>query len=145
MRIHLTGVVQGVGFRPFVYGLAQRYALVGWVRNSSSGVDIEIDGLAEELAAFAGALTAELPPLARIDRLETAERPPNGFTHFDILASTSEPGAFQPISPDMSICPDCLRELFDPADRRYRYPFINCTHCGPRYTCLLYTSPSPRD
>lgn len=136
LRIHLTGVVQGVGFRPFVYGLAQRYALAGWVRNSSSGVDIEIDGLAEELAAFAGALTAELPPLARIDRLETAERPPNGFTHFDILASTSEPGAFQPISPDMSICPDCLRELFDPADRRYRYPFINCTHCGPRYTII---------
>ncbi len=136
LRIHLTGVVQGVGFRPFVYGLAQRYALAGWVRNSSSGVDIEIDGPAAELAAFAGALTSELPPLARIDRLETAERPPNGFTHFDILASKSEPGAFQPISPDMAICPDCLRELFDPADRRYRYPFINCTNCGPRYTII---------
>lgn len=136
LRIHLTGVVQGVGFRPFVYGLAQRYALTGWVRNSSSGVDIELDGPAAELAAFAEALTSELPPLARIDRLETAERPPNGFTHFDILASKSEPGAFQPISPDMAICPDCLRELFDPADRRYRYPFINCTNCGPRYTII---------
>ncbi|MBP6016771.1 MAG: carbamoyltransferase HypF [Candidatus Promineofilum sp.] len=136
LRIHLTGVVQGVGFRPFVYGLAQRYALAGWVRNSSSGVDIEIDGPAEDLAAFTGALTAELPPLARIDRLEMAERPANGFTHFDILASKSEPDAFQPISPDMCICPDCLRELFDPTDRRYRYPFINCTNCGPRYTII---------
>ena len=118
LHIHLTGVVQGVGFRPFVYGLAQRYGLVGWVRNSSSGVDIEIDGPAGELDAFAGALITELPPLAHIDRLETAECRPNGFTRFDILDSKSEPGAFQPISPDMAICPDCLRELFDPADRR---------------------------
>ena len=136
LHIHLTGVVQGVGFRPFVYGLAQRYGLVGWVRNSSSGVDIEIDGPAGELDAFAGALITELPPLAHIDRLETAECRPNGFTRFDILDSKSEPGAFQPISPDMAICPDCLRELFDPADRRYRYPFINCTNCGPRYTII---------
>lgn len=136
LRIHVTGVVQGVGFRPFIYGLAQRYQLAGWVRNSSSGVDIEVDGPAGALAGFAAALTAELPPLARIDRLETGDRPPNGFTRFDILESKPEPGAFQSISPDTAVCPDCLRELFDPADRRYRYPFINCTNCGPRYTII---------
>ena len=136
LRLHVSGVVQGVGFRPFVYGLARRYDLTGWVRNSSSGVDIEIDGPAEALAAFSHALTAELPPLARIDRLETASRPPDGFTRFEIVASQTQPDAFQPISPDMTVCPDCLRELFDPADRRYRYPFINCTNCGPRFTII---------
>ena len=136
LRLHVSGVVQGVGFRPFVYGLARRYDLTGWVRNSSSGVDIEIDGPAEALAAFSHALTAELPPLARIDRLETAARLPDGFTRFEIVASQAQPDAFQPISPDMAVCPDCLRELFDPADRRYRYPFINCTNCGPRYTII---------
>ncbi|WP_374686201.1 carbamoyltransferase HypF, partial [Promineifilum sp.] len=136
LRLHITGVVQGVGFRPFVYGLAQRLALTGWVRNTSSGVDIEVDGPAGALADFAAALRDELPPLARIDSLEASERPANGFTRFDILASRAEAGAFQPISPDMAVCPDCLRELFDPADRRYRYPFINCTNCGPRFTII---------
>ena len=96
----------------------------------------EIDGPAKALAAFSHALTAELPPLARIDRLETAARPPDGFTRFEIVASQAQPDAFQPISPDMAVCPDCLRELFDPTDRRYRYPFINCTNCGPRYTII---------
>ena len=136
LRIHVSGIVQGVGFRPFVYGLAQRHDLKGWVRNSSSGVDIEVDGPAAVLAAFARDLQAELPPLARIDEWQMTERPPNGFADFTILESKAETGAFQPISPDMAICPDCLRELFDPADRRYRYPFINCTNCGPRYTII---------
>jgi hydrogenase maturation protein HypF len=136
LRVHVTGVVQGVGFRPFVYGLAQRYDLTGWVRNSSSGVDIEIDGPAGTLDAFICALADELPPLAHIDRLEATARPANGFTRFDILESKPEAGAFQPISPDIAICDDCLRELFDPADRRYRYPFINCTNCGPRFTII---------
>ena len=136
LRIHVSGVVQGVGFRPFVYGLAQRYGLNGWVRNSSSGVDIEVDGPDADLARFSAALAAELPALARIDHLESAAQPSNGFTRFDILESRPEEGAFQPISPDVTICPDCLSELFDPADRRYRYPFINCTNCGPRYTII---------
>lgn len=136
LRIHVSGVVQGVGFRPFVYGLARRHDLKGWVRNSSSGVDIEVDGPAVALADFTHDLRAELPPLARIDEWQTSERSPNGFTAFAILESKPVPGAFQPISPDMAICPDCLRELFDPADRRYRYPFINCTNCGPRYTII---------
>jgi hydrogenase maturation protein HypF len=135
-RIHVTGIVQGVGFRPFVYGLARRFALQGWVRNTSSGVDIEVDGPPAALDAFTLALRDELPPLARIDRLDSTARSPNGFTDFLIHASQVEAGAFQPISPDMSICPDCLRELFSPNDRRYRYPFINCTNCGPRFTII---------
>jgi hydrogenase maturation protein HypF len=138
LRIHITGVVQGVGFRPFVYGLAQRYDLAGWVRNTSAGVDIEADGRAEALAAFLAALRDELPPLARIDSLsaEPCEPSPEGRAGFEILASQPQPGAFQPISPDVAVCDDCLRELFDPADRRYRYPFINCTNCGPRFTII---------
>jgi len=136
LRIHITGVVQGVGFRPFVYGLAQRLALTGWVRNSSAGVDIEADGSPGALAAFAEALATEAPPLARIDNIEVGDRPPDGFTTFEIVPSAPIPGAFQPISPDMTICDDCRRELFDPQDRRYRYPFINCTNCGPRFTII---------
>ncbi len=136
LRIHITGVVQGVGFRPFVYGLAQRYGLTGWVCNTSSGVDIEADGSAQALSDFATALRAELPPLACIDSFDAAPCPADSYTAFDIRASRAEPGAFQPISPDVAVCADCLRELFDPADRRYRYPFINCTNCGPRFTII---------
>lgn len=135
-RIHITGIVQGVGFRPFVYGLALRYGLVGWVCNTSAGVDIEVDGPHEALAAFAQALRAEAPALARIDSLEVKDRPPDGFSTFEIVHSTPVAGAFQPISPDVSLCDDCRRELFDPADRRYHYPFINCTNCGPRFTII---------
>ncbi len=136
LRIHIAGVVQGVGFRPFVYGLAARLQLAGWVRNTSAGVDIEVDGPAVKLREFAAALQHEAPPLARIDSFEVEERPANGFVSFEIVHSETIPGAFQPISPDVSICPDCLRELYDPQDRRYRYPFINCTNCGPRFTII---------
>ncbi len=135
-RIHIVGIVQGVGFRPFVYGLALRLNLTGWVRNTSAGVDIEVDGPPAQLAAFTAALRQELPPLAQIDEMTVAECPANGFTQFEIVHSEAVAGAFQPISPDVSICPDCWRELFDPADRRYRYPFINCTNCGPRFTII---------
>ena len=134
--IHITGVVQGVGFRPFVYGLAQRHGLTGWVRNSSAGVDIVVDGSAAALSAFARDLQSTLPPLAHIDALQTVTRPANGFTRFEIVPSAPIAGAFQPISPDATVCPDCLREMFEPTDRRYRYPFINCTHCGPRFTII---------
>jgi hydrogenase maturation protein HypF len=136
LRIHITGIVQGVGFRPFVYGLARREGLTGWVRNTSAGVDIEADGPADSLAAFTAALRDELPPLARLDSLSATPCPANGFVSFDIHASRAEVGAFQPISPDVAVCDDCLRELFDPADRRHRYPFINCTNCGPRFTII---------
>jgi hydrogenase maturation protein HypF len=136
VRIHITGIVQGVGFRPFVYGLAKRLELNGWVRNTSAGVDIEVDGEQDVLAAFIRALRDEAPQLSRIDELTASFGPSNGFRSFDIVHSEAVEGAFQPISPDVSICPDCLRELFDPSDRRYRYPFINCTNCGPRFTII---------
>jgi len=134
--VHITGIVQGVGFRPFVYSLAKRFALTGWVRNTSAGVDIELDGTKSALDDFIFALKNELPPLARMDELQVTWRGANGFTTFEILHSEAVAGAFQPISPDVSLCPDCLRELFDPKDRRYRYPFINCTNCGPRFTII---------
>jgi hydrogenase maturation protein HypF len=135
-RIHVTGVVQGVGFRPFVYSLAARLNLAGWVCNTSSGVDIELDGSPEAIEAFRLALQAEAPPLARIDRVDFHVKQPGGFTLFEIVDSQTVPDGFQPVSPDVSTCPDCLRELFDPSDRRYRYPFINCTNCGPRFTII---------
>lgn len=136
VRIHITGVVQGVGFRPFVYGLSQRLALNGWVRNTSAGVDIEVDGEQDVLDSFIKALRDEAPPLSRIDDLHASFQAANGFRSFEIANSEAVQGAFQPISPDVSICDDCLRELFDPSDRRYRYPFINCTNCGPRFTII---------
>jgi len=135
-HIHITGTVQGVGFRPFVYGLATRFALVGWVRNTSAGVDIEVDGPPEAIQQFYNALKNEKPPLARIDTCEISLRPPDGFTTFEINHSTYIKEAFQPISPDVSICQDCLNELINPADRRFLYPFINCTNCGPRFTII---------
>ncbi len=136
LRVHITGIVQGVGFRPFVYNLATRLNLKGWVKNTSAGVDIEVDGERETLGTFLEALRHEAPPLARIDDLTASFGPANGFRSFDIIHSEAIPAAFQPISPDVAICDDCLRELFDPADRRYRYPFINCTNCGPRFTII---------
>lgn len=135
-KIHITGIVQGVGFRPFVYNLAARLALKGWVKNTSAGVDIEVDGEQKILDDFIRALRDEAPPLSRIDDFTASFGPGNGFTQFDIIHSESVDGAFQPISPDVAICDDCLRELFDPNDRRYRYPFINCTNCGPRFTII---------
>jgi len=136
IRIHITGVVQGVGFRPFVYGLAASLGLNGWVRNTSAGVDIEVDGEQEKLDAFLDALRNQAPPLSRMDELSVTFTPANGYRSFEIIHSEAVEGAFQPISPDVSICPDCLRELFEPSDRRYRYPFINCTNCGPRFTII---------
>jgi hydrogenase maturation protein HypF len=135
-HIHITGVVQGVGFRPFVFGLATRLALRGRVRNTSAGVDIEVDGSRDALEAFVSALRAEAPPLARIDSIQVEPRIANGFAAFEIVHSEPIAGAFQPLSPDVSVCPACLREMLDPTDRRYRYPFINCTHCGPRFTII---------
>jgi hydrogenase maturation protein HypF len=136
VNIHVTGIVQGVGFRPFIYGLAVRLGLNGWVRNTSAGVDIQLDGTTDVIDFFVSSLKSELPPLARIDSLEVSFDASHGFSGFEIFSSESQAGAFQPISPDVSICPDCLKELLDPSDRRYRYPFINCTNCGPRFTII---------
>lgn len=135
-RIHIGGIVQGVGFRPFVYALAMRTGLSGWVRNTSGGVEIEVDGTPEHLRCFIQALQEETPPLAQIDSFKCDDIPAAGFELFEILASLPEEGASQPVSPDVSLCSDCRRELFDPRDRRYRYPFINCTNCGPRFTII---------
>jgi hydrogenase maturation protein HypF len=110
--------------------------LAGWVRNTSSGVDIEVDGSPDTLDGFRHALVEEAPPLARIDHVDFEEKLPGGFTLFEIVDSRGGSDGFQPVSPDVSICPDCLRELFDPDDRRFRYPFINCTNCGPRFTII---------
>ncbi len=134
--VHITGVVQGVGFRPFVYNLARQYGLVGWVRNTSAGVDIRVDGAEAVLQAFIAALATSAPPLSHIDTLTVTDCPPEAFTTFEIRYSAAVEGAFQPISPDVALCADCLRELRDPANRRYRYPFINCTNCGPRFTII---------
>jgi hydrogenase maturation protein HypF len=143
--IHVTGVVQGVGFRPFIYGLAQEYSLAGWVRNTSAGVEIALDGSPLALESFTLGLRNRSPPLARIDQVRIEKTPPGGFTTFEILPSYGAPEGFQPISPDVGVCPDCLSELFDPHDRRFRYPFINCTNCGPRFTIITdipYDRPS---
>ena len=136
VKVHITGVVQGVGFRPFVYNLATTLNLKGWVKNTSAGVDIEADGDKDRLDSFLQKLRDDAPPLSRIDDFSASFGPGNGFTQFDIIHSESVDGAFQPISPDVAICDDCLRELFDPNDRRYHYPFINCTNCGPRFTII---------
>ncbi len=147
-HIHITGVVQGVGFRPFVYNLATRLGLSGWVLNSSSGVEIEAIGPTAVLDDFVEQLRSEAPPLARIEHITVTDLPLSSIQHpassdqypvsniFIIRHSEARPGEFQPISPDFAICDDCLRELFDPDDRRYRYPFINCTNCGPRFTII---------
>jgi hydrogenase maturation protein HypF len=135
-HIHVTGIVQGVGFRPFVYGLATRLDLRGWVRNTSAGVDIHIEGDEASVASFIEKLSSEKPPLAAIDQLVSKDVSLENFSTFDIRPSTSLEGAFQPISPDVALCADCERELFDPKNRRYLYPFINCTNCGPRFTII---------
>ena len=136
LKIWVRGTVQGVGFRPFVYSQAVRLRLTGWVRNTSSGVEIEINGSPAQVKEFLDALRNNPPPLARVDSLDSQACPANGYSTFEIIASQPQPGDFLPISPDMTICEDCQRELFDPSDRRFRYPFINCTNCGPRFTII---------
>ncbi len=136
IKIRISGTVQGVGFRPFVRNLAERHHLRGWVCNTSGSVEIAAEGEAAALAAFTAALRAEAPPLAQIDELEWQSVPAAGLPAFEIRASVSQDGGFQPVAPDIAVCPDCERELFDPDDRRHLYPFINCTNCGPRLTII---------
>src|SRR5919201_5393324 len=132
-RYRVTGVVQGVGFRPFVYGLARREGLGGFVLNDGEGVVIEAEG--RELDRFAAELANEAPPLARVDSVTAVALEPVGEREFRILESI--PSARSALIPaDVATCDDCLRELFDPDDRRYRYPFVNCTQCGPRFTIV---------
>ena len=134
-HVHVDGVVQGVGFRPFVYGLATALGLSGWVRNTSAGVDIEVQGEAGAVEAFARDLRAKAPPLAVIEAVQITEMAPQPADGFAILHSEAT-GGVSLVAPDVATCADCLRELFDPGDRRYRYPFTNCTNCGPRFTII---------
>ncbi len=134
-RFRVQGVVQGVGFRPFVYGLARRLELTGFVLNDGSGVVVEAEGAGESLDRFATALRAEAPPLARVDAVVADRIPVAGSEAFTIAASAATVGSAL-IPADVATCEDCLRELFDPADRRFRYPFVNCTQCGPRFTIV---------
>ena len=145
-RLRVRGVVQGVGFRPFVHRLSVRHGLTGFVLNDADGVLIEAQGDASSLEGFAVALAAEAPALARVDEIVATSCPVRPDTGFAIVASDGAPsGRPTPIPPDAATCDDCLRELFDPTDRRYRYPFVNCTNCGPRFTIVTavpYDRPS---
>ncbi len=135
-RIRVEGIVQGVGFRPFVFNLAQRFRLAGWVLNDTQGVVIEVEGDACALDDFMRALQCDAPSLARIAHVAGERVSPQGEREFRIAPSHGDAEKRAWISPDASICDHCLRELFDPRDRRYQYPFINCTNCGPRFTIV---------
>ena len=136
-RLHVRGVVQGVGFRPFVHRLAHRYGLSGFVLNDASGVVVEVEGDLGTIAAFVDAIRAEAPPLAAVTGIDSRSCSPRFEPGFAIVVSESaSAGRTTLVAPDAATCEDCLRELFDPADRRHRYPFINCTNCGPRFTIV---------
>jgi hydrogenase maturation protein HypF len=135
-RIEIQGVVQGVGFRPFVYRIARRFDIHGWVLNSSDGVVIEAEGGEPEVAQFLHALETELPPLARIDGLTITEVAACDDGEFVIQHSVPVPGRFALVPPDVATCPDCVADFTTPGNRRFGYPFTNCTNCGPRYTII---------
>ena len=131
-KIVVNGIVQGVGFRPFVYNLAHRYGLGGLVANTSAGVKIEVEGDPGVLDQFATSLQEELPPQAVLVFCHSESIPVRGENSFKIDLSEATGPVTTQIAPDLAVCHDCLRELLDPADRRYQYPFINCTNGGPR-------------
>jgi hydrogenase maturation protein HypF len=136
VRIRLRGIVQGVGFRPFVHNLAARWQLAGYVLNSSAGLLAEVEGAEAAVDRFVAAVREEAPPLAWIQEMEVAEIALAGGAGFEIRASAVETGEFALISPDVATCPDCLRDCREPGNRRFGYPFTNCTNCGPRYTII---------
>ena len=136
LRLHVSGIVQGVGFRPFVHRLAQRHRLTGWVRNTSGDVEIAVEGESDALDTFLVDLRTCAPPLARIDRVAAEPAVASGLCGFAIVDSASIESLRQLVPPDVGICAECERELLDPTNRRYRYPFITCTDCGPRYSVI---------
>lgn len=141
VHIHVTGIVQGVGMRPFVYREAMAHGICGWVLNAGDGVHIEAHAPADALDAFVAALSEHAPAAARVEHVEVVDLAANGWDAaneqgFRIVASQDQTAHTTLVSPDIATCDDCLRELFDPADRRYHYPFINCTNCGPRFTII---------
>jgi len=135
-QIRIEGIVQGVGFRPFIYRLATERSLAGTVLNDSQGVLIDVEGPEPQVTSFVAAIKAELPPLASISRFAVTACDAAGQQSFSIVTSKAGDTRTAQIAPDSNVCADCLRELFDPTDRRYRYPFINCTNCGPRYSIV---------
>lgn len=141
VHIHVTGIVQGVGMRPFVYREAMAHGICGWVLNAGDGVHIEAHAPVDALDAFVAALSEHAPAAARVEYVEVVDLAANGWDTaneqgFRIVASQDQTAHTTLVSPDIATCDDCLRELFDPADRRYHYPFINCTNCGPRFTII---------
>lgn len=152
VRFYIEGIVQGVGFRPFLHRLAEQHHILGWVRNTSSGLEGCLEGTSSSLDGFIHELRTSPPPMALIEEVKVIPEPcpdgklegdPEPFSEFTILESQIDPGSTL-ISPDIAICPECARELATPSDRRYRYPFINCTNCGPRYT-IIESLPYDRD
>ena len=137
LRITLRGAVQGVGFRPFVYRLATEMSLTGWVLNSSAGLTVEVEGSPEALLRFEERIESERPKASVVNVHESVWLAPEGSTSFEIHASDADAGKSVNVLPDLATCPDCRAELFDPANRRFQYPFTNCTNCGPRYTIVV--------
>ena len=137
LRITLRGAVQGVGFRPFVYRLATEMSLTGWVLNSSSGLVVEVEGASDELRRFEQRIEAERPKASVVTTRESAWLPPQGSTKFEIRHSDTDSAKSVNVLPDLATCDDCCREILDPSNRRYHYPFTNCTNCGPRYTIVV--------
>jgi hydrogenase maturation protein HypF len=135
-RLEISGVVQGVGFRPFLFGLARAHGLTGQVSNSADGVLVLVEGPIKSLALFVRDIGQKSPPLSRVNKIEEKKLSPRGFTSFEIVKSRTGKIRNTLISPDVSICSDCLTEMNNPQDRRFEYPFINCTNCGPRYTII---------
>src|SRR5271166_3284753 len=134
--IEVSGIVQGVGFRPYIYRLASERQLAGSICNTAAGVSIEVQGPSAAVEDFLARLPAEAPPLARITGIVVREIACNGDRDFQIVTTHRGEPVRTLISPDVAVCADCLREMFEPADRRCRYPFINCTNCGPRFTIV---------
>jgi len=143
LKITVHGTVQGVGFRPFVYRLAGQIGLTGWVTNFPGGVRIEIEGNEDQLRVFTACLASDKPPHADIKTLVKTLHDPVGYTAFEVRRSDDSGEKTAPVLPDLATCPDCLRDIFDPHNRRYRYPFTNCTNCGPRYS-IIETLPYDR-
>ncbi|MFC1937770.1 carbamoyltransferase HypF [Chloroflexota bacterium] len=135
-HIKVRGIVQGVGFRPFIYRLAGKYNLKGWVRNTSGNVEIEVEGDGKTLHDFISELETKAPPMAHIESIETTFHPAKNYADFQIRESLSQRGRYQLVSPDIATCDECKKEILSPNDRRYRYPFTNCTNCGPRFTII---------
>ena len=141
VHIHVTGIVQGVGMRPFVYREAMAHGICGWVLNAGDGVHVEAHASGAAVDGFVAALSEHAPAAARVERVDVADLEPGTWDaadkqDFRIVASQDQTAHTTLISPDIATCDDCLRELFDPADRRFHYPFINCTNCGPRFTII---------